>query len=276
LSDPIASRIPHQQNRALLLYFLLAYAISWVLFAPLVLSRAGVGVLHVNISIAWSVVGTLGPTLAALIAQWRTEGNLRAFRFRTSWKRFALGAIAGPALTIVTYSILPALLLSLSPPASLNWKVFASLGVFNWSTLLGGPLFEEPGWRGFALPRMQARLGPVRASLVLGFLWAGWHAPLFLLKQWESVSPPVYAAILIGLSVVMTFGWNISRESIAVTVLMHATFNTTSIWLGGLLATAKTRDHADWILAGASLAAAACLAVATRGRLEAAKATSSP
>ena len=43
-----------------------------------------------------------------------------------------------------------------------------------------GPLFEESGWRGFALPRMQHRFGPVRGSLLLGMLWTGWHFFLYV------------------------------------------------------------------------------------------------
>ena len=43
-----------------------------------------------------------------------------------------------------------------------------------------GPLWEEPGWRGFALPRLQRQYGPLAGTLVLGFLWALWHAPGFL------------------------------------------------------------------------------------------------
>jgi uncharacterized protein len=46
--------------------------------------------------------------------------------------------------------------------------------------LLGGPLGEEPGWRGFVLPRLQPRFGPLGGTLLLGFLWGCWHLPEFL------------------------------------------------------------------------------------------------
>jgi len=46
----------------------------------------------------------------------------------------------------------------------LHWSIFTSLAVYNYSTLLGGPLGEEPGWRGYALPRLEQALGPVRIT----------------------------------------------------------------------------------------------------------------
>jgi membrane protease YdiL (CAAX protease family) len=60
--------------------------------------------------------------------------------------------------------------------------------------VLGGPLGEEPSWRGFALPRMQAACGPLAGSILLGERWALWHLPLFWSGVW---GPPTVANILI-------------------------------------------------------------------------------
>lgn len=64
-------------------------------------------------------------------------------------------------------------------------------------------LGEELGWRGFALPRLLQHMGPIRASLTLGALWALWHLPYFLYQ-------PSYQAMgwaglpVLGLSFVAT------------------------------------------------------------------------
>ena len=45
------------------------------------------------------------------------------------------------------------------------------------------PIGEEPGWRGFALPRLQAEHSPLVATLILGVIVAVWHVPLIFLAE---------------------------------------------------------------------------------------------
>lgn len=98
----------------------------------------------------------------------------------------------------------------------------------NYSTLLGGPLNEEPGWRGFALPRLQERYGPVMATIILAPLWAAWHFPLFQIQGWSSATPWQFLLILIGISFLMTAAANLSKFSVIVAMVLHAFFNTSS------------------------------------------------
>jgi hypothetical protein len=105
------------------------------------------------------------------------------------------------ALMIVAYVVLPGI--TTADPQKLHWSILTSLGVYNYSTLLGGPLGEEPGWRGYALPRLQTGLGPVRSSLVLGLLWTGWHLPLFLYPGWTSSPLWIYVLFFTGQSVIL-------------------------------------------------------------------------
>jgi len=55
----------------------------------------------------------------------------------------------------------------------------------NPGILLASPLGEEPGWRGYAPPKLQCMVGPFRATILLGLVWALWHLPLFLVKGWD-------------------------------------------------------------------------------------------
>jgi membrane protease YdiL (CAAX protease family) len=88
---------------------------------------------------------------------------------------------------------------------------------------------EEIGWRGFALPRLQSRLSPLIASLVLTFFWAAWHA-----LYWKAAGEPVFSAQYWGETLIRLFpatvmiNWfyNRSKGSILVAGIVHASANT--------------------------------------------------
>ena len=116
----------------------------------------------------------------------------------------------------------------------------ALVGVLAWEFVrilfLGGPLGEELGWRGFALPRLQARHTAYRASLLLGLIWGLWHIPLYFVPgtgQFETVSggtDPAFAigafvVWTIGLSILFTWLFNETRGSLIVVILFHTSIN---------------------------------------------------
>jgi membrane protease YdiL (CAAX protease family) len=177
--------------------------------------------------------------------------------------------IAAPILIAAIFVAAPASVLTTGRLCALRWRVFLSGSVFNSSTLIGGPLGEEPGWRGFALPRLQSLFGPAKASILLGSLWATWHLPLFLCGSWNSGGFPNFLLILTGFSLSMTFLFNLSRGSVVTAIAAHAFFNTVSRWLGGLLGDATIRDKpSPELILGLSGWVMACLLLAvTRGRL---------
>jgi membrane protease YdiL (CAAX protease family) len=107
--------------------------------------------------------------------------------------------------------------------------------------LLGGPLAEEPGWRGYALPRLQERLGALHASLLIGALTALWHAPLFLITVMPQSHLPfaVFFIRTVALAVISTWLYNGSRRSLLVVLLFHTAINS---WPNAL--SIVTRDGA--------------------------------
>jgi uncharacterized protein len=252
-SRPIVNR-----KHPLIMFFVLAYVWGWLVFVAMVMFHAPP---------EWTVLATFGPTVAALITHRVTAGSYQPFRVYTTWPR-ALGATAiGVALTILAYVVLPAV--TTADPRRLHWSILTSVGVYNYSTLLGGPLGEEPGWRGYALPRLEAAFGPVRSSLLLGLLWTGWHLPLFLYPGWTSSPLWIYVLILTSQSLILTYGTNLAHFSIVTPIAMHATFNTVSRFLGGLFA--DTRPNAripfELVMALCGLATAIVLILATRSQL---------
>jgi len=99
---------------------------------------------------------------------------------------------------------------------------------FGYAFFVGGGVSEEPGWRGFLLPRLQDRFSPLVASLLIWFPWALWHAPL----DFTGYAGPTFAAylrtrvfILIPLSIIMTWVYNRSGKTILSAALFHSAFN---------------------------------------------------
>lgn len=97
-------------------------------------------------------------------------------------------------------------------------------------TLFYTGVSEEPGWRGYALPRLQARWSPLSSSLVLGVLWAVWHTPArFGGIEAKSLEDTIAEWILIILiTIIFTWLYNRTRQSLLSTVLFHSTMNVTS------------------------------------------------
>ena len=88
---------------------------------------------------------------------------------------------------VLSVIFLPGVLASFKGLASV--APLPTLGLFVYIFFLGGPLGEEPGWRGFALPRLQRRYGPLVGSLILGPIWAFWHLPIFWIPELSAHHP---------------------------------------------------------------------------------------
>jgi membrane protease YdiL (CAAX protease family) len=246
------------RRRPLVLFFVLAYAGGWLVFVPLVLLQG---------SLVWTALATAAPTVAAVVTHRVTAGSWRAVRVIDGWPRALAAGMAGVVLMAFTYVVLPGN--TATDPSRLQWSVFASVGVYNYSTLVGGPLGEEPGWRGYALPRLQAVLGPVQGTVVLAVLWAAWHLPLFFYPGWVSAPLWIYALILLGASFILSFIANLARFNVLAPIVTHAAFNTVSGWLAGFFS--ETRPNVgvqfELVLAACGLAVSFVLLGATRGRL---------
>ena len=121
------------------------------------------------------------------------------------------------------------------PVVDINLLVMVIL-FFLYNVTYGG-LSEEPGWRGFALPRLQAKFSPLVSSLILGVIWAVWHAPgRFGGIEAKSLSDTLVECVLIVLvTVIFTWLFNRTKGSILVTALVHPAMNTTGNFLTGSL-----------------------------------------
>jgi len=214
---------------ALITFFALTYAWSWTLWllAPRLQSDAPLG------ATAMGLVGGFGPSLAALVvvnhqAGW---GGLR------HWLKCCIRRPA-PSRWMALAFFFPLIVMSLaaaahvalggtlprSPAADHPWLVAAN---FFLVFLVGGPVGEELGWRGYALPAMQRRWGWRIASLMLGGAWALWHLPLFFVKGSAQSHLPMglYALSTVASSVLFAWLYNRTMGSVLPVLVLHTAVN---------------------------------------------------
>jgi membrane protease YdiL (CAAX protease family) len=229
----------------------LAYMLSWLAWLPWTLGYRGAA------GVVLFVLGGFGPAASAAAITRLTGGSVRAwargiFRWRVP-VRFYLYALGFPVLVWGVMNLVLAVLgrdieLSLlldRAPAYVTTLVFVSL--------LGGG-FEEPGWRGFALPRLEARFTPVRATLVLGLVWGLWHLPVYGLAF---VGPMFFVFPY-------TYLYNRTR-SVLLCILLHGAFTAAQDHL--VLLPEHANVTVALVMLGTLIATSAILVAATRGRL---------
>jgi uncharacterized protein len=218
-------------------YFVLAYGLAWLGWLPFVLSQSGLGLLPFNLS-AFSIVPgmLLGPAFSGFLMTAVVGGKVGIQRFLKrfidwrvglQWYLFVLLGV--PALWLLGALALPGVL----PALTLSSLTAALLGypsVLLLTFLIDGG-GEEPGWRGFALPRLQTRYGPLLGTLILGVFWASWHLPLFLTTiqaggpgvslltdLWHFV---LYVPSTVFEAIVITWVFNNTRGSMLIAMLIH-------------------------------------------------------
>jgi membrane protease YdiL (CAAX protease family) len=104
------------------------------------------------------------------------------------------------------------------------------------ANLLRGPLGEEAGWRGFALPRLQQKHNALVSSIILGIIWAFWHVPFYFNPESGAQIPfAAFVPICIALAILFTWIYNNTRGSLLLTVLAHFFFNFSGGFVAGYL-----------------------------------------
>ena len=235
---------------------------------PFLLGKNGFDLIPLELSRRYVEIGTLGPTISALITQRVFAGNWRAFRLRSAPRQAVIGVSVGSTLLLLA-CFASAFALTQSGYGLWNWAALLIIPRQFLQNLLGGPLGEEPGWRGFALPRLQKRLHPLVASVVLGLLWANWHLPLLLISFYTG-SYWAYVPYLTFCSVIIGLGFNLSGQNTVVAIYLHGLCN---LGLGVILndfmgkATVRQSPSVGVVVGVCFLGAAMLAATSTRGRL---------
>jgi membrane protease YdiL (CAAX protease family) len=120
---------------------------------------------------------------------------------------------------------------------TVDLKLLGMAVLFFFYNVVYAGLSEEPGWRGFALPRLQAKFNPLVSSVILGAIWAVWHAPgKFGGIDASSLSDTLTEWVLIVIvTILFTWLYNRTKGSILVTALIHPAMNTTGAFMNASL-----------------------------------------
>lgn len=259
-------------------YFFLAYAISWIVFIPYVLADRGV--LNGNYTFFY-ILHVFGPACAAVIVTSIVAGRagldelrqrIRQLRAPSQWVLFVLLGI--PVLVMLGIIV--------QPGAMSSFKGFTTRLLVGYpfalvAAFFGVGLGEEPGWRGFALPRMQQQYGPLWGTLLLGTLWSFWHLPDFLTTSkgggegtgWVTslTNVVIFTVAVVSLSVIMTWLHNHTRGSLFIAILAHASVDAPEVagWTALFPAVGMIGLH--WAIMIGFTIPALLIIILTRGRL---------
>ena len=231
-------------------FFVLAYAIAWGAFAILgvIARQSGVESTQafmalaesyqfegVNLSVApWLVylltrLADFAFSIAGVVMIAVTAGQAglrelwqRLTRWQIGWRWYALGLLP-LGLYLVATAVANGFSSAEINLSTIGTALFSLQAGFFVSLFLRGALGEELGLRGFALPYLQARMSPFRASLIIGVLWGAWHLPVLIGRDLLSVV--AFSLLSIGLAMLFTWLFNGSGGSLIPVLLFHASQN---------------------------------------------------
>ena len=231
---PTLTEKESHHGRALVAFFSMTYVVTWTLF----ITAGRLPTHETVVRLVLLLAGGSAPSLVAiaLTARWEGRrgvrellGRLLQWRVRLRWYAFALGyllviKLAAAVLYRVSAGAWP-------PFGHQAW--YAVLVAVVGAGIVGGPLGEEIGWRGYALPRLSSRFGAAVASVLLGLVWSCWHLPLFFtaglspFADQYGQSFPTYLLQVTALSVAIAWLMGNTGGSLLLAVLMHSAINQT-------------------------------------------------
>lgn len=265
-------------RRPLLSFFLIAFGYSWTMMLPALLGGNGLGLLDYTLPKGQvqllSILFSFGPLISAIIMSSVTGSGVRALlrsygRLRASIGMYLAVLVGPPAVLLFGIYLFKGAGVFQAVIQDGGSNVLTYLVMTILYFFIGGPLGEEAGWRGFALPRLEQRFNALLASVILGLIWAGWHLMNFFIPEagtWTG-SIPLYVVIAISLSTLLTWVYNRTGRSLFMVTLFHATIDAGSKLLMPMFFETTERAAGNLALTLAWALAAILVVVLTRGQL---------
>jgi len=218
------------KKNALIIFFVLSYLIMIISVVIIYFGTI------VSMDILFFYISVWSPTISAIIIAGIIGGWSEIKRLLSGFLKWKVGGfwylagfflMIGPLVFALFY-----LLLGGEAPGNpgLTWGlIFITL----INTLINGPLSEEAGWRGFALPRLESKFSALNSSIIMGLIWACWHIPLYFIEP----RMPFYIFIILVLviTILMTWAYNNTKGSLIITVIFHFSFNFNGAFITGIL-----------------------------------------
>jgi uncharacterized protein len=221
--------------KKLIIYFVLAYLISWIIWLPLILPKYGIDILPV-VPKYHHYLGSFGPMIAAIIVKYIYEGRQgvkdllkRLVQWKVNWVWYVVVLVV-PVLLVIAAGYADEFInrQSFTMKGFSTNNEFAQLGpvsyfLFNFFTFGIG---EETGWRGYALPALQKRFSALTSTLILTVGWACWHIPAFIYRPLYSQMDVAgiagfFMSLLTG-AIVLTWLYNSTKGSLFIAAIFHA------------------------------------------------------
>jgi len=229
-----------EEKRNLILFFVLAILISWLLWLPSVLVSLGIiSPGPIQILSQFAIFGPFIAAFALTYANSRIDGVKKLFlsgwnlKFQKKWI-FAL------FLPIFTSLVVFIIISFLEPMDRFQYAPPVIMWIPNFILyyFIGGPFTEEYGWRGYALDRFQAKFNALISSLFLGFIWGLWHLPLFFITGTVQENIPIYEFVLLQMVTSILYTWIVNNNrdrngkvNIFLAIMFHAIANFSSMIL---------------------------------------------
>lgn len=239
-TTPARHPAPTRYRGDLALFFAIAFTVSWASWAAAI----GLSGSSSPLTGAFHMLGAFGPLVGALVIRIRRKRRgqsapERAVRFRPAglaWTPLLLAAASGLVLAAAFIAH------AAGAPAP-SWdgamdivEDFGGPAAFLVGLIIGGPLSEEPGWRGTAYPRMRATMNRYQASLILGAVWGVWHLPLFFIDDTVqhalgATSPSGVLFTVSSIPVAMLCCYAYERAGVLASIAVHFATNATMVLL---------------------------------------------
>ena len=215
---------------------LLSFSVIWLFAWAIYTANDKLRGIHAPTSVFYyAIVGLLATIPAWILSGAFTRDSgvrelLHALVHPGNWRWQATSFFFWPVMLLVPAALAHLFHRPLTWPQHRDtlWLSAAYAGISFMSSFLFTAALEEPGWRGFLLPRLQQHFSPLLASLFLWFPWALWHAPLDFHRPFRFTLANyllIRVVFLIPITVILTWFYNRSGGNLLTVVVFHAAMN---------------------------------------------------